>query len=207
MKGLILKDLFQYKSTLKSYIFILIFYSFFSVATKNSSFLAGMLILTASMLAITSFSYDERAKWDRYALTMPLSRDEIVLSKYLLSAILAFASSVAAVIACSLLDLFFNRLDIMLSLAVSAVCLEIALVYLFILLPIVFKIGVEKLRLIMMAVFFIPAIAVYIMVNLGMPTPDEQMLINLFKLSPAIVIAVGFISFLLSCKIYRAKEI
>ena len=40
------------------------------------------------MLVITSLAYDERSRWDRYALTMPVSRKEMVLSKYLLGLIL-----------------------------------------------------------------------------------------------------------------------
>ena len=41
-----------------------------------------MITLMLSMQVITTMSYDEYAKWDKYALTMNINRKDIVLSKY-----------------------------------------------------------------------------------------------------------------------------
>ena len=46
------------------------------------------------MITITSFSYDALAKWDRYALSLPLTRKDIVAGKYLLSIILCLLATI-----------------------------------------------------------------------------------------------------------------
>ena len=48
------------------------------------------MILFTIMIPMVAMSYDDKSKWDRYALTMPVSRRDMVLSKYLLA--LAFAA-------------------------------------------------------------------------------------------------------------------
>ena len=56
--------------------------------------LGGVLAVLAAMMPVTAFSFDEKAKWDKYALSMPVSRRDLVLSKYIFGlgfCVLAFA--------------------------------------------------------------------------------------------------------------------
>lgn len=49
----------------------------------------NVYVLFSVMIPMSAIAYDDKAKWDRYALTMPVSRRDLVISKYLLA--LAFA--------------------------------------------------------------------------------------------------------------------
>ena len=88
MKGLLLKDLYNLEKQARSLLLIFVFYLVFSLIGENSNMFGGVVSIMMVMLVITSLAYDERSRWDRYALTMPVSRKEMVLSKYLLGLIL-----------------------------------------------------------------------------------------------------------------------
>ena len=86
--------------------------------------------------------------------------------------------------------------------------------YICIIIPIVFKIGVEKARVVMMAIFFTPTILGFIIFKMAekanIPMPDEATLELIFKfgLIGLIVLTVVFIfiSYKISLSIYNKKE-
>lgn len=85
IQGLIIKDLLQlknYKRTLIIFICIFIITSIMQEQTTNV--LTIMMTLGFSMFSVASLSYDEMAKADKYILTLPLTRKEVILSKYIL---------------------------------------------------------------------------------------------------------------------------
>ena len=82
MKGLIIKDILNLKNYMKQLILVLIFFIAYGIFLKNGTFVGTMITLMLSMQVITTMSYDEYAKWDKYALTMNINRKDIVLSKY-----------------------------------------------------------------------------------------------------------------------------
>ena len=85
MKGLIIKDIFNLKKGITTTLIMILFYGIFSYNTGNMSMLIGMTVFIMTSLSISSMSYDDMAKWDGYALSMPITRKNIVLSKYILS--------------------------------------------------------------------------------------------------------------------------
>ena len=82
MKGLIIKDILNLKNYMKQLILVLIFFIAYGIFLKIGTFVGTMITLMLSMQVITTMSYDEYAKWDKYALTMNINRKDIVLSKY-----------------------------------------------------------------------------------------------------------------------------
>ena len=87
LKGLIIKDLLQlksYKKTLIMFIMIFLITSLTQENVEDVSMLIIMLTLGFGMFSIATFNYDEQAKADRYILTLPLTKKDIVLSKYIL---------------------------------------------------------------------------------------------------------------------------
>jgi len=84
MKGLLLKDwLMLYKKNRLMFALVL-FYLLASSASGNS-FYGGFAILFLSVLPQTVLGLEERCKWNRYAIALPLTRRQIVLEKYLLA--------------------------------------------------------------------------------------------------------------------------
>ena len=81
MTGLILKDFLVMRKTIKTYALLLLFYVIMTVLDLFSiSFTTAILEVIVMMLPMSAFSYDEMAKWDRYAMTLPLGRRAVAVS-------------------------------------------------------------------------------------------------------------------------------
>lgn len=93
MKGLLIKDICVLGKQMKIYIFIIIIFAFI----PNFATFAYAMIL-AAMLPMTALAYDEQSKWNRFALMMPYTKKDIVISKYILGYLLVFGiGSVSAI--------------------------------------------------------------------------------------------------------------
>ncbi|WP_333860550.1 ABC-2 transporter permease [Clostridium sp.] len=202
MKGLILKDFMNLKQQWKVWAIFLIFYGFMSVSTKSNS-MGAMIIVMCAILPTTFMSYDEKANWDKYALSMPLSRDDMVLSKYIIS-IFFFA---AAFLLNIVLNLLMGSTEIEKMLFESTILSTVGILYISIILPILFKYGVEKSRLIVLMVFFAPWIIVVLFLKLNIDVPYKQIFNKPSLILPLISIVIFIISILISLNIYKKKEL
>ena len=86
IKGLIIKDILQLKNYKKTLIVFILIFTLTSISGTDGTgnMLAIMLTLGFGMFSMASFNYDELNKADRYILTFPLTKKQVVLSKYIL---------------------------------------------------------------------------------------------------------------------------
>lgn len=202
MTGLILKDLLNLKKQAKVYLILVIFYFVYGAVFESSSMFSSMMTMIAVMIPLTAMSYDERSKWDRYALTMPISRKVIVASRYLLGMIFIAAAFVLSV----LVNMVFSKMYSIESILISLASLSAGITVMSVIFPLLFKYGVEKGRILMMLVFFTP-IAILMMVSkLGLSMPDEETIKSFIFLSPIIALMLLLVSIYISLSIYRKKE-
>lgn len=150
MKGLILKDLYVVLKQMKVLLLIVVLFTILLGSTFGV-----FLLLYCAMLPITTIAYDERAKWDKYAATMPYSRKDIVLSKYLLGLACMVVALILVFIGTLVYGVFTDAvftggsLAEMVIMLVSLFC--VTLIFMAINMPIIFKWGVEKGRIIFIA--------------------------------------------------------
>ena len=170
MKGLILKDLFVLRKIAVLYLVIegvLLAASLFNPAMQMFAILYFLIV--AMMLPITALAYDERAGWEKYALTMPVTRKKLVASKYLLGLILLGTSLVLMILFIIFAYEFLatysvNYIETTFRLVLAAV---VGCLFLSVLMPIMLKLGTEKGRIVMMLMIFIPVGAVLILSKTG----------------------------------------
>ena len=206
MKGLIIKDIFALKKQAKILLALLIFYIVYAVAFEAWGMLVGVIVLLCIMLPVTTLAYDEKSKWDKYALSMPITRETIVLSKYIF-AVLAELIGVAIVGVIGVLAvLFTGEMELKEMLLIILGTCEIGLIFLAVILPILFKFGVEKARLIMLLVIFIPTMLMVMGSQMGIAPPSAQTLKLLAYLSPLIALGGLWLSVKVSIGIYNKKE-
>lgn len=209
MKGLILKDLLNLKGSIRSLSFIFLFYIVFSIASGNFNFMSGMVILLCTMLTFTTFSYDEYTKWDRYALSTPVSRRMLVLGKYVLSLILILIGagiSLFALLGTSVIKQDPTALSGE-NLLTIALVTGVSIFFISILLPAIFKFGVEKGRLLLFVIIGIPSVILYLLYLAKVPIPSEDQLFTWIKFSPILFILCFLLSYFLSCRIYLKKDL
>ena len=172
-----------------------------SIADGDPSFFGGMVSMFAVLVTITTLAYDEKAKWERYALTMPVSRADIVLSKYLL----AFLCAAAGTLISTAIGAILTK-DIAAALSDSLAFLSLAMVFSSIVLPLLFKFGVEKGRMLLLALLFAPALIIWLLPKLNIGTPNVQALETFILFLPLIALALTALSIFISILIYSRKE-
>ena len=150
MMGLVRKDFYLAGVLAKSYLFILAVFVILSLTgVYDGTFLASFLSLMCIMLPVNVFSYDEQAKWDKYAAALPGGRRGVVMARYLFTTLVCVGSMVFSILLHLAAGLASGaqaqeRMDLLLSGLIPAAygCLMNA-----VLLPLLFKFGSQKGRL------------------------------------------------------------
>lgn len=140
--GLIRKDVYELIAQARVLLALTAIYLLAPLFTDSAKMLGGVAILLLAMLPISALGYDERCKWNRYALAMPLKKRDLFWSKFLLGVIALFLGGLIQLAA-----LIAGRGEIVRSLPLTMLT---ALCYLAVTLPLMFKLGVGKGRLLLM---------------------------------------------------------
>jgi ABC-type transport system involved in multi-copper enzyme maturation permease subunit len=216
MKGLVLKDFINLKKNIKIFGALSVFYIFLSLAMDNSSYFGTMFTFVFAMLTLSTYSFDEQAKWDSYALTMPVTREQVVRSKYVIMLLLTVTSMVFSFGVLLLLNLVMKSENLYTGILASALGAAVVLIFYCITIPFITKLGVEKSRFILVAIYMIPFFAgsmIFKAVRERYPEPPQS-LIRIGKflveyaylLIPVVILIALLISYSVSVGIYRKKE-
>ncbi len=212
-----MKDLLNMKRIGKHYLLVLAVMCVWSLWMKNSSFVSMYLVLCSSMLVLSSFAYDEQGQFDKYALTMPITRRTLVKAKYALYLILVLGGMLFGILAGHGVGSIGRSSNVSqegmteTGLAVGAVFL---IVY-GILIPVIYKIGVEKARLLMVGIYLALFGLIYGLIWLGKRRGllvtvigmSEQQLVRLAVLGLFFfALLVVIVSYLVSVQIVEKKE-
>lgn len=183
------------------------------------SVVTGVIV---GMISLSTFSYDEMAKSNRYVLTLPVTRKEIVLEKYILAVGATVLGSLLGFILTLLIGNLMNyvrpdniidiNLDTLLSTSLGGL-FGVSLIQA-IQIPSIFKWGPEKGRIQMLigifALVVLAAGAGFVIQQLGI-TVDFAAIKNMLKgFGPVALVVLSslfyLISYLVSYRIYRNKE-
>lgn len=157
MKGLLVKDLYMSKSYCRGYLLIaaafLALYAFRSVNGKENLFFLLYPTVLAGMVPINLIAYESQCKWEQFAGTLPYTRAQLVSAKYLIGlmffGILLVMTLAVMGIAMAIVGRFSPVLlwsqSVLMALCFFGSCT--------IILPLVFRFGVEKAR-----IFYLTAI-------------------------------------------------
>ena len=204
MKGIILKDLLVLKNSLRTVVAFILMFGIIGVVS-DSGYMITFAGVYAAILPMTSMAYDERSGFNRFANVLPINKNAIVYSKYIVGLMLAFAAAVVSLI----IMLIGKGSDGIAE--VIASCIAVPMFYQSVLMPAMFKFGVEKSRLILLGAFVLPTMILAMVFNGG---SGEAVLMALNSISPQMAMLFGFIilmiiyalSIALSVKICKKKE-
>lgn len=207
VKALVLKDLLVLRKQARSMLFMLAFLLLYAVMMKSITFITFMAVIFFAMMSISSFAYDDLAKWDAYAIALPITRTQTVLAKYALALLLALAGAAVAIVASFAAPLVGDPTALGERMLVVYVTFAIAVVFVSAMLPLIYRFGTERSRLFMIAVFALPSVVGYAAFRAGVPIPDEAALKALLYASPLVLLAVLCVSVLVSAKVFSAKQL
>ncbi|EII6836569.1 ABC-2 transporter permease, partial [Clostridioides difficile] len=203
MKGLILKDLLNLKGNVKFILLFIIMFGFMSsLGDGNVNNFIGVIIVLCTTMIVSTFSYDDLNKWDSYVLTMPINRNDIVLSKYLTMLIFSFIGVLVSLIVSVTIGYFKNTLILNETLLINALILSISVCFGSLILPLIYKFGTERARLLMILCFLVPTLALLvfksILENISSPISIEIILNTLVYSLPFVAILLFVISYFIS---------
>lgn len=220
ISGLIIKDLLQLKSYRKTLIIFILIFVFSGIAQETTKgvgvMIAVMLTLGFGMFGMATFNYDEQSKADRYILTFPLTKKEILISKYILIISATIIGAVVGIIASSLLVFIIDKqlpdLYDYINVALGGI-LGVGLIEA-IQIPCVYKWGAEKGRIqmfIVAAIIMLLIGGIFLMIqnaNVNIPVNNILKMINDFL--PIILILgtliIYYISYKVTYRIYKNRE-
>lgn len=207
MKGLIIKDLINLKKYGWSVLMVAGLYVLFSLTLDDPEFMGGMVVLMFSMIVVTSFSYDNMSGWDKYVISMPVSRKTVVKSKYALALLLSLLGALLSAVIGIVMGIINGTADVTEQLLISAALLGVGILFLSIMLPLIFKFGVEKSRILVIIVFAIPFAVIFALSQSGMTLPSQDQVMRILAYSPLMLAALFVFSYMLSCYFYSTKEV
>lgn len=214
MTGLIAKDFLVMRKSIRTYILFLIFYSIMAaLGIFPVSIVTTLVQLIIMMMPLSTFSYDELAKWDRYAFSLPLGRRAVVGARYLFALLLSLFAALFGLVSCLVLAVFFHDPNLVENCLTVTVSLALGLLYCDILLPLTYKLGPERARPYFYLVIFLPIILLFGAFKLGLlnnlvfllKLPDA-VVIPFLLLLPLLPLAGMGVSFLIACRILEGKE-
>lgn len=185
-------------------------------ASEDSGFFSSVLTMLFAILTLTLYSYDDMAKWDIFALTMPVTKENIVQGKYFMMLALTAIGAIYSALFTIIMNVTLKSSSMFQSLENIGAGAAIVILFYCIIMPFITKLGVEKARLILFAVYLIPFVIIMGLSRLvgdGSLVIPEQ-LINLFEtflkyiylIVPITVILALSISYVISVWLYRKKE-
>lgn len=205
MKGLLRKDMLALKSTFAILAGFMVVYAAIGVASGKSSMLTAVLAIVIMMLPANSISYDEFYHWDKYVLTMPVSRKMVVQSKFmmcflLVGFMLAVGTAFAVMLDSTVTDALFST---MLVAAMSLLMSVLAL-------PCMIKWGAQRGRMVLVML----CAAAGALIGLGLFMTDEIQFTEGSFLSyetaaialTVLTLLVTAVSYQISLRIYGRKE-
>ena len=212
MKALILKDFFNLRDNLKQGIFLILIFSAISIYNKNPIFIVSILTMLSLSFSLSSFVYDEKSDFYAYALSLPISRKSLVISRYLTGLIILILSGCLAGIVYLILSLLKLQVDGMEFLISSLAIASVVVIFMAILFPVSFKYNVERARYVSLGLFGIPFFLGLILrrplANYLKNIKDlEGLILFGLKLLPLVLIIFLAISIFLSIKFFQAKDL
>lgn len=210
MKGLLFKDITILVKGMKPIyylIFLIALVVVFAMGGEWGSFYAtALLSMFGCMFFTTTVLYDEKARWNKYEVTLPTGRKKSIASKYLIA---LFSAILCAFIAALL---FLINLVIVGNLSWIAFLLQIGIAVLFpllwssILLPLFYWIGYQASAF---ASVIVVLLAFYSMKYFKGPSeayPTSDTLTQFVWIGVVCTIVLMSISYLICTAIYTRKE-
>lgn len=207
MFGLIKKDFLLLAKTSKTLLLLLLFMTLMQLPSANTAIITGTTTVLFGVLVITTFSYDDLAKWQGYELTLPIPRSQIVLSKY----VSACVFTLIGVLISTSVNFVFYILDKTPSIqeTLGTVGLTGCVVFMMvsIVIPLIFKYGAEKARLFMMLIFILPYFGITFLAKSNIIVNFDEFFNAILNLLPIITVSFIIVSYFISVRILNSKEI
>lgn len=213
MKSVVLKDLYNMRGNGKS-----VLISFLILAVAMASTGVGVLYsgaILCSSLIVSTFAYDDRCDWAKYAVVMPISRNELVAGKYAMLTLLVVGGMAVSFLASLVSNAITGQIPLNQSglqelLISTLTALVFALVYGSIAIPLILRFGAEQGRILLLVALLVPAAVCFAVYQvgkwLGIVLTDQGVVLLVCGAAVAALVWMA-VSYRISCGIFAKQEL
>ena len=213
MKSVVLKDLYNKRGNGKS-----VLISFLILAVAMASTGVGVLYsgaILCSSLIVSTFAYDDRCDWAKYAVVMPISRNELVAGKYAMLTLLVVGGMAVSFLASLVSNAITGQIPLNQSglqelLISTLAALVFALVYGSIAIPLLLRFGAEQGRILLLVALLVPAAVCFAVYQigkwLGIVLTDQGVVLLVCGVAVAALVWMA-VSYRISCGIFAKQEL
>lgn len=98
MKSMILKDIYNITHNMRSLGLLLVMFVFIMLPQGGAPGYITTSCVLCSMMVITTFSFDNMSKWEKYALVMPVTKQDLVAAKFIVLLIFTAFGAVSGLV-------------------------------------------------------------------------------------------------------------
>lgn len=210
MKGLVKYDLMQLAGTSKKSFYLLYFVGLAVVGVMlgGGTICSYMAVMIGCMTGVSFFSYESWYHWDSYCAVMPLSNRQIVVSRYI-SLLIVTGCGVLWGIVIGVLALAAGKMDLtwtqwLLSMVQTVLA---ALLYMEIEIPVMYRFGVERGRIVNILLFIILFAGISALAEINeMPAAVTSVVQLVFGVVWVVILLCFPVSIAVSMRIRAKKE-
>lgn len=217
MLGFIKKDFLYFRRNTRLFISMVGLYLVFGLTMNNAGAMSGMISMLGLIFVLNSFTSDEAAHWDEYALSLPVNRRDVVRARYLVGLSLMLICLALVMISVSILCSFNRSLVLSEELSISILTPILLLVISAVSMPLCYKYGVEKGRMAMMALMLLLFILLFGGLSLIQKSPSvlskasfqssgAELPLSFLLAAIGVSLLLYYISYRLSVNIYSRRE-
>lgn len=209
MKGLFLKDLALLKNQIRQVLIVMLVAVFMMFFNEDITFPIMYCVMVFAMLGIGGISYDAFDNGNAFLFTLPITRKQYVLEKYLFMLTLVIAGCVLAY-GVIIFHAMKNGIAIKSSgnLEYLIGCACGIVLFMALLLPIELKYGPEKGRIAMIAFFAIIVAATFLLKKIAEKMDFAPMLEAVSNANPKTILGMlGILSIVLLCVSFNISNI
>lgn len=210
MKGLVRYDLTQLTGNSKRSFYLLYFAGLIvvSLAVGGGKIFSYMAVMIGCMMGVSFFSYETWYHWDRYCAALPLSNRQIVVSRYI-SLLITTGCGVLLGFVIGLLSFAAGRIELSWTqwLASLAQTILVALLYIEIEVPVMYRFGVERGRLVNILLFVVLYSCALALAELSQVPPEFVTIVRIaFGIAWLVILLLFPVSIAVSMRIRAKKE-
>lgn len=219
MKGLLVKD-FGLLLQQKKFLMLLLLLSIVLNFNSDGSFVVGYLTFVCSFFVINSITYDEYENGYRFLFTLPFRRETYVRAKYVFAVLVCAMAWLAGCLISTAFYLAKNQMSgLQAGMGDTCMLLPLILIFLAVMLPVQFKFGSEKGRIVMAFTFCGCILIGYLLQKIGEQAGEQmgqimQWVDRMMKqdwwvqagLLGIVAVLILGISYLVSITVMRRKE-
>lgn len=212
MKGLLLKDFMTFSKKIKpiNRIILIAVIAILLITLKSvgAISISIMLPVFASSLPISLSISDEQWKWDRYAISMPITRKRIVESRYIFCLLVLCSLTFIAFLLNVGTYLIFHEFDFAFHVGLALAGFSIGVIYLLLVIPAGYILGINGSSAVMIIIFALVVGGSYLFktFHLQIKLPSTLNWVIICVGAVIFVVALAFLSLAISVKAYSKKH-